>query len=282
MTDAERDVYDLLRQNGLSHNGAVAVMGNVRQESFFNPHAWGDQHTSYGLFQWRSSRLDHLLRYARERGEPIDSPNTQVGFAIREMKELPHPSGGSLYDYLKRTDNPVKAAMDFGAIFERPARVETARARYADEYARSGLAGGKAPKLDVQGIGIGGGQGAKGRDFGAGERDERDVDAVLHRLETQKEGEGIDKKPGDERRKRQERMAAIGGALGEILGHKGADRGRAETGKKDRGQPAQFAPLEPQQFLKMPSFEDAFLRVKSQFQAPGTQPSMPQSTTDGT
>ena len=47
-----QDTYDILRDQGLSHEQAIGVLANINRESSFNPAAVGDNGNSFGLFQY--------------------------------------------------------------------------------------------------------------------------------------------------------------------------------------------------------------------------------------
>jgi hypothetical protein len=88
----------------LSPEAAAAVLGNVMVES---PRAVPNQvehsgkggddladkpvpHKGYGLMQWTTkSRQDALVAYAKAHGQPVDSLDAQLGFALEELKTLP-------------------------------------------------------------------------------------------------------------------------------------------------------------------------------------------------
>lgn len=49
---SEKEVYDALIKAGFNRSQAAGIMGNIQNESGFNPEAIGDQGTSFGLVQW--------------------------------------------------------------------------------------------------------------------------------------------------------------------------------------------------------------------------------------
>lgn len=65
----EEEIYDFCRNKGMSHAAACGVLGNIRQESGFNPEKvqYGGG-PGRGLFQLDSGRLDTMINSAYERG----------------------------------------------------------------------------------------------------------------------------------------------------------------------------------------------------------------------
>lgn len=109
---SEQNIYDVLRQGGLSHNGACAVMGNMYAESVLNSRIvqYGysklsnDEFTNavdngsldfindfkggYGLCQWTyKPRKVNLLSYAEELDVSIGDETMQTQFCLKELKE---------------------------------------------------------------------------------------------------------------------------------------------------------------------------------------------------
>lgn len=65
----EEEIYDFCISKGMSHAAACGVLGNIRQESGFNPEKvqYGGG-PGRGLFQLDSGRLDNMINSAYERG----------------------------------------------------------------------------------------------------------------------------------------------------------------------------------------------------------------------
>lgn len=95
-------LYKILKLNGISDNGALAILGNFKAESSFNNNAYGDyvngKATSYGLAQWHNGRWDSLKNYASERGLDVSSDAAQIGYLIKELKSY------GLYDLFSKDD----------------------------------------------------------------------------------------------------------------------------------------------------------------------------------
>ena len=56
----------MLAHRGINEPNAIAaVLGNIQQESNFNPEALNASEGSYGLMQWRLGRRNRLNAYCR-------------------------------------------------------------------------------------------------------------------------------------------------------------------------------------------------------------------------
>lgn len=70
---------------GYSHAQAAALVGNIKQESAFNPDNLNKGEGAYGLLQWRGPRLEGLRNYAASQGLSPSDWRTQLGYARYEM-----------------------------------------------------------------------------------------------------------------------------------------------------------------------------------------------------
>ena len=120
-TERASHVYDLLMKSGLLNTqGASAVLGNIHQESNFQPDITSkDGHGSYGIAQWTGDRKDNLRKYAADQGGDMSDINIQVAFLLKEMKEIP-----GLLAQMNMAASPTQATRAFrggaGWGFERP------------------------------------------------------------------------------------------------------------------------------------------------------------------
>ncbi|MED3562240.1 phage tail tape measure protein [Bacillus xiapuensis] len=88
VTNASR-VWDFLKANGFSDTAAAGVMGNIQQESQFNPNAVGSMTKygrAYGIGQWLGGRLDNLKKYAKSQGKSYSDINVQLEFLMKELQ----------------------------------------------------------------------------------------------------------------------------------------------------------------------------------------------------
>ena len=79
-----KEIYDYIRQIGLSKFHAMGMLANIQAESSFDPSVMGDNGTSGGLFQHHKTRLTNLKAFAERRGTPWTDWKTQVDFALTE------------------------------------------------------------------------------------------------------------------------------------------------------------------------------------------------------
>lgn len=104
----QSDVYKMveaeLRAGGLSGYGVYGALGNIMQESTFNPNAKNGSH--YGLVQWDRNRQAALRRFAN--GADISDPRVQARFLMQEIRER---------GLLSRLNN-ARSAEEAATIFE--------------------------------------------------------------------------------------------------------------------------------------------------------------------
>ena len=140
---SETNIYSALRNGGLSHAGACAMMGNMYCESLLRSNNVQDNcnmgdtaYTNavdsgamtrwqfmsdaygYGLCQWTfSTRKDHLYMFAREKGVSIADEDMQCEFCLLELMQ----EYKDLFVYLVSTGDLPEATKKICAEFERPA-----------------------------------------------------------------------------------------------------------------------------------------------------------------
>lgn len=79
--------YRALRDEGMSHAQASALLGTFQQESGFNAKAWNEGEGAGGIMQWRGDRQARLRAFAAARGEQgMGSVETQARFAAQEAQ----------------------------------------------------------------------------------------------------------------------------------------------------------------------------------------------------
>ena len=128
----EAKVYFTLRDDGYSHVGACAIMGNIMQESGFRISAISyDGMGSYGICQWTGPRKTNLKEWCKKNNLKSDSIEGQTKFLEHELK-----SYETLNAKLKRSDDSLKTLTElFETKFERAGvpRMEN-RNKYAKEF----------------------------------------------------------------------------------------------------------------------------------------------------
>lgn len=130
---SESQVYKLLLSEGLSPKGACAVMGNIKQESGFDPEAYNVAGASYGLCQWLGGRYSNLIAFCEEHDYSYSSSYGQIKYLMHELEGYP-----DLLSDLQNNDGELADKVyRFVAEFERPADVSGTtytRTGYAEAY----------------------------------------------------------------------------------------------------------------------------------------------------
>lgn len=129
----QQQVKSYLAQKGLSKNAIAGIMANIEHESSFNPEIYGDQNTSFGLFQHRAQRKNNLLNFLQKRNLNKNSVEGQIDFALSEYPQL--------IQKLNKATSPQQAADIWLREFERPANVDKQsklRQRAALKYMKQG------------------------------------------------------------------------------------------------------------------------------------------------
>jgi len=103
------NVYNYLKEKGVSHTHALGIMTNLNSESGWNPSVVGDSGNAIGLFQHNGPRKAELLKYIN--GDTSDWKK-QIDFALQE-------SGSSTY-LNKQFSNAESAGEYFMKNWERP------------------------------------------------------------------------------------------------------------------------------------------------------------------
>lgn len=113
--------------NEMKMNSAAAsgVLANIYYESGFDPHAVGDNNTSYGICQWHADRKTNLINYCNENNLDYTTLEAQLQFLKYELVN----SYKSIYNYMLDVKNTADGAYDAGwywcYYFEVPANRET-------------------------------------------------------------------------------------------------------------------------------------------------------------
>jgi hypothetical protein len=119
-------IYQNLTSKGLTPAQATGIMGNLFQESSFNPTALGDNGESYGLAQWRGVRRENLEQFCKESYDV----KCQMDFM---WWELNYKEERALKE-LQKTKTPADAALAFAKYYERPQTIERKRMEYANGF----------------------------------------------------------------------------------------------------------------------------------------------------
>lgn len=107
VASTEADIKDIveyeLRAGGLKGHGVAGALGNIMQESSFNPNALNGSH--FGLAQWDRNRQAEMARFAN--GADVSDPRVQAQFLMREIRQR------GLLDKLNNARSPEEAAYIF-------------------------------------------------------------------------------------------------------------------------------------------------------------------------
>lgn len=134
----QEKVWFALRNAGYSEIATAAVMGNIANESGFDPDKIEQgNNIGYGLCQWSFGRRKSIEKYAKSKGAKASDIEIQIEFLLAELTPGGGANGYASYqlggasstnydgksytrnDWLKAKDIDI-ATMAFMAIFERP------------------------------------------------------------------------------------------------------------------------------------------------------------------
>ncbi|WP_040790470.1 phage tail tip lysozyme [Nocardia paucivorans] len=126
-------IYQRLREHGLTHAQAVGILGNLQVEApGFDTGALYAEEGSYGLAQWRGSRLEGLYAFAAN--HPLKDPSrweVQIDYLVHEL----NTNESKAYGYLRGASTPAQAAAVFDEYYERSSGVHRSdRIGYANGY----------------------------------------------------------------------------------------------------------------------------------------------------
>ena len=132
-------VWDELIKAGFTKETATGTMGNLDAESAFKTDWSGDQ-GSVGIAQWRSTRKENLVKYAKENNGSKTDIRIQTGFLIHQ--DLVARIGSSGIEKLKRMNDYIDATDYFCDKVESPSsyknKSEWENGKYGPNYAQYG------------------------------------------------------------------------------------------------------------------------------------------------
>ena len=121
-SDNETAVFDYLTaQMGLNEAAACGVLANIEIESGFNPHAGGDEGTSYGICQWHASRFTRLRNYCSDRDLDYTTLYGQLCYLNYELENYYPRVLGCLQDVSNTAQGAYEAGYYWCYYFEIPA-----------------------------------------------------------------------------------------------------------------------------------------------------------------
>jgi hypothetical protein len=101
---------------GYSDAAVEGIRRNIMRESKGDPHAIGDNGSSFGLFQLHNTRWDDLKHWSAKQKKAWKDSDTQVAFALDEV-QTKYPD---LASHLKGTQSADAAEKAWKDIYERP------------------------------------------------------------------------------------------------------------------------------------------------------------------
>ena len=121
-------LYQGLLERGYDPVHAAALVGNMRQESNFDPTADNPKEGAEGLIQWRGDRFANLQRFAAAQGADWRDPSAQLDFIKWEMggpesaagakfaaaQSLPD-ANAALHSYIRYGDNTEPTRLSYAA-----------------------------------------------------------------------------------------------------------------------------------------------------------------------
>ena len=126
LSQNENTAYKALAESGLNRVKIAGIMGNIAQESSFDPtNDTGDNGTSGGLAQWHLGRLKELKTFASNRGKSWKDPQVQMAFLLQELQNTRDIYGKNYFEQSFAT--PDEAAEWFMVNFEKPAGTKGGR-----------------------------------------------------------------------------------------------------------------------------------------------------------
>lgn len=130
-SSTKKTVCKNLKNDNYPDNGIAAILTNMSFESSFNPNAFGDNNTSYGLCQWHNSRYDNLKNTYPTNYQTVEA---QFSFLMYELENsYPSLNQNLLNSSLTAKDLTYR----FCSTFEKPADTEktcTKRGESSSEY----------------------------------------------------------------------------------------------------------------------------------------------------
>ena len=136
----EEKVWNSLISAGYSPIAAAGVMGNIYQESRFNPDLHQSGGNAYGLLQWKKRKKAYLA-YASSKGVSSSDVDTQIEFMLAEMSLNGGADGYATCQFIPKSSRdkfmnastPEEAATIFCKTWE---RAGTPRMNVRTEWAR--------------------------------------------------------------------------------------------------------------------------------------------------
>lgn len=129
--DNAEKIWNFLKSEGLSDEQAAGIMGNLKQESNYDPAAVEGNGVGFGIIQWSFERRTALEKAAEEKGVPASDLGFQLAYMKQEAESTQLVDFNNLYssfdvsesdnawDPLKELDTVERATTFWHDAFER-------------------------------------------------------------------------------------------------------------------------------------------------------------------
>jgi len=125
-----RYVYSYFLNRGFNTAQAAALVGNMMQESDnLKPDSVTPAENAHGFLSWEGPRWPALQKFAAARGTSPSDVNTQLDFAIHEMRgsEAPNVRRFLLTDNVEDANAALKPYIRYGDLKSEPTRLNNAQ-----------------------------------------------------------------------------------------------------------------------------------------------------------
>jgi len=171
--DNAEKIWNFLIDEGLSDEQAAGIMGNIHQESGYDPNLQEGNGIGYGIVQWSYDRRTALQDAADLANVPVSDLGFQLGYMMYELKTMPLInwrnlferynawSKDNLWDLIKEQDTIEDSVIVFHDGFERSGdydspvykgiqhRVDFAEQAY-EKFSGKSASGGSASSANCQ------------------------------------------------------------------------------------------------------------------------------------
>ena len=117
-------IYNFLASKGYNTAAITGILANIQHESSFNPHALGDNGTSYGICQWHNSRWERLKSYCSQNGLDSTTLNGQLNYLVWELENNYTSVNNKIKSVPNTQQGAYDAAYEWTVHFEIPANKE--------------------------------------------------------------------------------------------------------------------------------------------------------------
>lgn len=129
--DNAEKIWNFLKQEGFTDEQTAGIMGNIKQESGYDPNLTESNGVGYGIIQWSYGRRDSLQAAAEDYGVPVSNLGFQLAYLKQEASDPPLvnwrdlfgrfnvSASDNVWDSLKKVGSIADATTFFHDAFER-------------------------------------------------------------------------------------------------------------------------------------------------------------------